>query len=107
MTSSSHHDQRIFPRRPSAPVPVALYRDAATAVDWVGQVLDYSPSGLSVRVDQPLPIGLPLTIRIGSPAGAEPSFAVRVKNCHAQPDHWRLGCVFVPRQHWDDLTVFG
>lgn len=97
----SKREQRCFPRRPVAPVAVHLQQDDGK--NLAGQVLDYSPSGLSVRVQEEVP--LDALLKVLASRGAR--FEVRVRHCRAQGATWRLGCEFVEKQHWDKLRLFG
>ena len=107
MTDVNQRDQRLFPRRLVPPVPVVLAGANGFEEALSGQVVDYSPSGLSVNVSQAVPVNTVLTVRPVEALPAGPALPIRVRNCQAQPDHWRLGCAFVRTQRWDDLWLFG
>lgn len=107
MAEARHRDQRLFPRRSVTPVPVVLAGEAVAEGTLPGQVVDYSPSGLSVHVTRAVPVDAVLTVQPVETANAGKAFQVRVRNCRAQADHWRLGCEFVRTQRWDDLWLFG
>ena len=107
MNELSPRDQRFFPRRSANPVPVLLHRADPTAGPLAGNVYDYSPSGLSIQVERPLPTGTVLAVHLlNDPANAR-GFHVLVENCHPHEGEYRLGCQFTAIQHWDDLQVFG
>lgn len=107
MESRHSHDLRIFPRRATNLVAVWLRDPAARAAALPGWVLDYSPAGLTVKVDQAIAVGTQLTIEAILDEGKTRTFEVRVQNCMPHPGHWRLGCAFTHTQHWDSLRVFG
>jgi hypothetical protein len=100
-----HSDKRLFPRRPTTPVPVVLCSRSAPAEAFSGEVLDYSPSGLTVEVKRAVAVGTLLTVRPRDDglSGIE----ARVANCSVHEDSWRLGCQFDHPHHFDDLRMFG
>src|SRR5262245_40619375 len=107
MAGAHHRDQRLFPRRHTPPVPVVLAGESGFPETLAGRVEDYSPAGLSVCVDRAVPVDTVLTVRRAEATAAGNEFQVRVRNCQAHADHWRLGCEFVRTQRWDDLWLFG
>lgn len=107
MAGAYHCDQRLFPRRPVPPVLVVLADVNSDGQALSGQVMDYSPSGLSVSVNRAVAVDTVLTVRPLATPATKPAFQIRVRNCQAHPDHWRLGCEFVRTQRWDDLWLFG
>src|SRR5262245_5404737 len=102
----TQHEKRLFPRRPTSPVPVILADATAVAGEFAGQVLDYSPAGLTLQVEQALPVGMLVTVRPRR-AADKPRIEATVVSCSAHDDSWRLGCQFVHTHHFDELRMFG
>jgi PilZ domain len=100
---TSPRDKRLFPRRPTSPVPVLLSHE--TDADIPGTVLDYSPAGLTIQANLPVPADA--IVRVQCVRGGADSVEVRVVHCSAQEGSWQLGCRFEPTRHWDDLWMFG
>jgi hypothetical protein len=103
---TTQHDKRLFPRRPTTPVPVILTDPTAAAGELAGQVLDYSPAGFTLQVEQALPVGRLVAVR-PSRAADKPRIEATVVSCSAHDDGWRLGCHFVHTHHFDELRMFG
>jgi hypothetical protein len=99
-------DKRLFPRRPTAPVPVLLCHKAEPAREFPGEVLDYSPAGLSIQVREAVPANAVLLLRCVREGEDATRLEVHVTQCAARGDGWRLGCRFDRPQHWDDLHMF-
>jgi hypothetical protein len=99
---TSPRDKRLFPRRPTAPVSVLLSHDAGA--NLTGIVLDYSPAGLTIQVNQPIPASTVLRVQCAR-AGTD-VLEAEVVRCLAHDGSWQLGCRFNPPRHWDDLWMF-
>jgi PilZ domain len=99
---TSPRDKRLFPRRPTKPVPVLLSHGDDKAI--AGTVLDYSPAGLTIQASLPVPSDVLLQVQC---VRGGDSVEVRVVHCSANEGSWQLGCRFDPPRHWDDLWIFG
>jgi hypothetical protein len=100
-------DRRVAPRRSGNLVPVLLSDAQALAEPFEGWVLDRSPGGLGLLVDEAVIVGSILSVR---PAKSPPRFRwlqVEVKSCRPHQNSWSLGCQFLQRISWNDLRLFG
>ena len=100
-------DQRLFPRRPAAAVPVTLSLPGAADAEMPGAVHDYSPSGLSIQVGQAITTGAVVLVRRVRDRELTPPLELHVTQAVAQEGGCRLGCKFNRPHHWDELWMFG
>jgi hypothetical protein len=100
-------DRRSDARRRGNLIPVLLSDAKGGADPFEGWVLDRSPGGLGLLVDEEVAVGAVLTVR---PAKSPAKFRwlrVEVKSCRPHQTSWNLGCKFLQRVSWNDLRLFG
>jgi hypothetical protein len=98
-------ERRASPRRKGNPVSVQIHQgDLEYIVE--GWVIDRSPGGLRLLVDESIAPGTLLSVR---PAKEEhlPWVEVEVKNARQERKSWNLGCEFVDKISWEKLRYFG
>jgi hypothetical protein len=101
------HDRRLAPRRWGDPREVRLARPEAGGPEIHGLVINRSPGGVGLLLDEAVPVGVRLRLRlVGVPADV-PWLAVQVKHCRAAGLHWFIGCEFGEPPPRNVLAWFG
>jgi hypothetical protein len=98
-------ERRASPRRKGNPVSVQIHHgDLEYTIE--GWVLDRSPGGLRLLVDECIAPGTLLNVR---PAKDEhlPWVEVKVRNSRPERKSWNIGCEFVEKITWEKLRYFG
>ena len=98
-------ERRATPRRKGNPVSVQIHQgDIEYTIE--GWVVDRSPGGLRLLVDESIAPGTLLNVR---PAKDDhfPWVEVKVKNARPERKSWNLGCEFVHQISWEQLRYFG
>lgn len=105
--SLNGHERRTSARLPAAQMLITVCHPGGTADPQPGWVVDYSPSGLGILVDEEIPAGNMLHIRPFQAADDVPWVDVTVRHSRHDQRGWRLGCQFRAEVTWDDLRLFG
>ncbi len=106
-TPAAPPDRRTSPRRKGNLVAV-LISDAQGAAEPIeGWVVDRSPGGLGLLVDEEMAVGSVVTVRPGKARSDTRWIQVQVKSCRRERNSWNLGCQFVQKPAWSELRWFG
>lgn len=82
-------------------------RAEENAEPFEGWVLDRSPGGLGLLVDEQMPVGTVLSVRPHRCSPKFPWIPVEVRSCRPHQQSWNLGCQFLQRVSWNELRLFG
>jgi hypothetical protein len=107
MAAGQARDRRAEPRRHGNLTPVLLAdvgRDTEPVEAWV---LDRSPGGLGLLVDEPIPVGATFHVRPSRGSSRSRWIPLRVRNCRPYQGGWNVGCQFMDRIPWNELRSFG
>lgn len=105
-TQPSAKERRTSTRRKGPPVPLLLSYSKTGSAPFPGWVVDCSPTGVGIMVEQLVAVGAVLSVR---PTNAPQRFRwvqVEVRNCHTVRNRWNLGCKFVRDLPIEDLDLF-
>jgi len=100
-------DRRTMPRRKGNPVSVLVSGAAPNSFSVHGIVVDRSPDGLCLIVEQDIPVGTKLLVRPAQNLIDSDWFPVEVRSSRAELKIWVLGCRFLRRLTWSNLRLFG
>jgi PilZ domain len=100
-------EQRSAHRRRGNPVGVYL-----TDADGKGEpiravVINRSAGGLGLEIDQPLEVGLILSVRAIHAPVTVPWVQVQVRGCRQVDETWEVGCQFLKPPPWSVMLLFG
>ncbi|MFN4261594.1 MAG: PilZ domain-containing protein [Gemmataceae bacterium] len=101
-------DRREALRRWGNPVSIWLLPGLHEHVSPVaGLVVNRSPGGLGIVIEQPFKPGEWLRVRAASASLSIPWVAVRVRHCEQYQEKWIVGCQFSQTQPKHILATFG
>jgi hypothetical protein len=86
-------ERRRYVRRRGNPVPV-LVRLEDDTTNASGMIVDRSPGGLGLEINQEVPVGCQLRIRPSSVGDEVPWVELEVRHCRQVGDSWRIGGPF-------------
>lgn len=98
-------------RRKGNPVSVLFAVDDNRTSPLPGWVLDRTPEGLGLLLDDPIDIGCVVSVRpTNHPThSTNPARWLQaiVTSCRPERNSYRIGCRFLHHVSWDDLHLFG
>jgi hypothetical protein len=100
-------DRRAVLRRSGNPVSIVFTRENAEDDPYPAWVVDRSPQGLGLMLDDTVAVGDLLRIRPTNPPQECPWFELEVRHCEAVKGRWRVGCQFLANPSWKHLRYFG
>lgn len=100
-------ERRATPRRRGNLVPVVLADADLSGEPIDGWVLDRSPGGLGILVDEEVPVGTVLNVRPAKCPVKVRGIRIEVRSCRPQHNNWNLGCQFLQKVSWNELRLFG
>ncbi len=72
-----------------------------------GWVVDRSIKGVRLSIDQHLPVGTTINVRVSNMNPPMPWLAARVVNSKENGPHYEIGCEFVTPPTWNIMLMFG
>jgi PilZ domain len=99
-------EKRSSLRRGGSQVSVFVSDAEGEARPIRGTVVDRSAGGLAIAVDEPLPPGEVLSVRVANTQDM-PWVQVSVRNFRREGNYYLLGCQFLRPQPWSILLLFG
>src|SRR5262249_28242652 len=102
------HDERRKSLRRKGKIVEVKVRDGDAQSDMgSGWVMDRSVGGMCVAMDEPLPVGAVLSVKVVRAPDSVPWVKLEVKSCRAREGRFELGCQFVQQPTWNVLMLFG
>ncbi len=98
-------EQRAVPRRRGHPVAVVACSPGAPRT-LRGWVIDRSPEGLRLVLDEAIAVGAVLKVRPTHHLAGFAWYEVEVRNCRLEQNVWIVGCQFKDKLTWSDLRLF-
>jgi serine/threonine protein kinase len=100
-------ERRSHPRRAGNPIPVLILDSFHPDEPLHGWVMDRSPGGVGLLVEDALEVDTLVQMRPDVPHLQTFWLQVRVVYCQRERLRWRVGCQFVKKLSWEELRVFG
>jgi hypothetical protein len=100
-------ERRAIPRRTGNPTSVTFTIGEAGDDPLSGWVVDRSPQGIGMLVDDALDVGAVLTVKPNAAPQECPWFKVEVRHCQPEKGQYRVGCRFQNNPSWQHLRYFG
>src|SRR5271154_1179226 len=100
-------ERRGLPRRKGNPVSVLISGTGTDASSFQGVVVDRSPDGLCLIIEQEVPVGTRLLVRPAHNLISSDWFPIEVRSCRPELKIWIVGCCFLRRLTWSNLRLFG
>jgi hypothetical protein len=103
----SRSERRSALRRRGTQVAVLLKDDVEKGSPRNGWILDRSPCGLGMLVEEPISVGVIVSVRAAHATSVIPWVDVEVRNCREDRYGWIVGCEFVKTPPTAVLWQFG
>ncbi|MFL5243245.1 MAG: PilZ domain-containing protein [Gemmataceae bacterium] len=100
-------ERRAIPRRMGNPTSVTYTIGEAADDPLSGWVVDRSPQGIGMLVDDALEVGAVLTVKPNAAPSECPWFKAEVRHCQPEKGQYRVGCRFQNNPSWQHLRYFG
>jgi hypothetical protein len=105
--SGSRDEKRVALRRRGCHIPVLISDSTGTAAAHEAWVVNRSPGGLGLLLQQPVNAGAVLSVRAANATAMIPWVQVQVRSCRQDESGYAVGCQFVKQPPSTVLWQFG